>query len=253
VAHDTVEEEGVVEGDVLAHQEFAGFLSSESAHECGDVVDTGVSVAENLLRVFILILVDSKQLVLLGDFSLKSGEIGFIVDLDSNVGLGHASSFVGSDGHEPSPVISGVVDSVLNVSTVGSLQLLVDGAHVEDSKVSRAFAEGVELSSFDSGALNSDTTLLHLIHENLPDHVPVSLSLVSVDFLQRNEDTRTSVHVGDDSDNRHSANSIHKGFQCSAVFPESSVYCLVRIRLRVVVRRCDILRDLVFHKARVEC
>jgi len=45
MAHDTVKEEGVVEGNVLTHQEFAGFLSCESTHECGDVVDFGVSKA----------------------------------------------------------------------------------------------------------------------------------------------------------------------------------------------------------------
>jgi hypothetical protein len=45
LATDTIPDEGVVERNVLAHQELAGFLSSYTTEEGSDVVNLGVTHA----------------------------------------------------------------------------------------------------------------------------------------------------------------------------------------------------------------
>jgi len=95
-------------------------------------VDLSISEAKDLLGVLVLVLVKAEVLALLGNFSLKSSEISFIVNLHSDIRLGHASSFVGSDSEVPSPVVMGFVLVFSVAFLVRSYLFLMNRVHREN-------------------------------------------------------------------------------------------------------------------------
>ena len=130
MASDTVPNESVDHRDVLAHQKFASFLSSQASHESANVVNLSVSEAKNFFRIFVFVLINSKDGVLLGNFGLDSREISFVVDFNTDIRLGHASSFESSDGQVPSPVVMPFVKMTSIIFSIGSFLFSVDRTHV---------------------------------------------------------------------------------------------------------------------------
>ena len=59
MASDAVPNESVDHRDVLAHQKFASFLSSQASHESANVVNLSVSEAKNFFRIFVFVLINA--------------------------------------------------------------------------------------------------------------------------------------------------------------------------------------------------
>lgn len=150
---------------------------------------------------------------MLRDFSLKSSKVRLVVDLDSDIGLSHASSFVSSHSEMPSPVVMSFV--IVNAISVGGFLFLGDRRHSMDFDELSVLTENIEGGFFNSTCLSVDASCFHLLLENVPDSLVVCSSLISVDVLQRYIDISLRFHVWNESTHGHVTSLLNESLQSS--------------------------------------